>query len=166
MTEWQKIKKMFLSFQIYCNHDLTKPIGHCQTTNFIETIISLSNLLVCVNSSGNFLFYMLRGKKFRDAFYQTYVRLLCRCCKKTPRSGDSPLGSLSLASHQLCSVRKMNQVKKRRTSNLNSISMLKFQSYQVFILCRQQTQAFLYPQLFIPHLRHQRESIVVLDSGI
>ena len=33
---------------------------------------SLSNLFACVNSAANFLIYMLRGKKFRDAFLQTY----------------------------------------------------------------------------------------------
>jgi len=33
---------------------------------------SLANLLSCINSSANFLVYMLRGKKFRDAFLVTY----------------------------------------------------------------------------------------------
>ena len=47
---------------------------HCQTTEFIETAISISNLLTVVNSAANFLIYMLRGKKFRDLFLQTYFR--------------------------------------------------------------------------------------------
>ena len=44
----------------------------CQTTDFIETVISISNVLTVVNSAANFLIYMLRGKKFRDLFLQTY----------------------------------------------------------------------------------------------
>jgi len=56
---------------------------------------SLSNLLSCVNSSANFLLYMLRGKKFRDAFCQTYFRIFCKCCRKKNRSGESPIVSSS-----------------------------------------------------------------------
>ena len=44
----------------------------CLTNNFIEWAISISNLLTVVNSAANFLIYMLRGKKFRDIFLQTY----------------------------------------------------------------------------------------------
>ena len=33
---------------------------------------SLANLMCCFNSAANFLVYMLRGKKFRDAFLHTY----------------------------------------------------------------------------------------------
>ena len=51
----------------------------CQTTDFIETVTSVSNLLTVVNSAANFLIYMLRGKKFRDLFLQTYFR---RCIKR------------------------------------------------------------------------------------
>ena len=47
---------------------------HCQTTEFIESAISISNLLTVVNSAANFLIYMLKGKKFRDLFLQTYFR--------------------------------------------------------------------------------------------
>ena len=33
---------------------------------------SVGNLMPCINSALNFLIYMLRGKKFRDAFKSTY----------------------------------------------------------------------------------------------
>ena len=46
----------------------------CLTNDFIEWAISISNLLTVVNSAANFLIYMLRGKKFRDIFLQTYFR--------------------------------------------------------------------------------------------
>ena len=38
------------------------------------------NLFVCINSYTNFLLYMVRGKKFREAFYQTYFS----CCQEEP----------------------------------------------------------------------------------
>ena len=45
---------------------------------FIDSLMfftfSLANLFACINSSANFLIYMLRGKKFRDAFLSTYWR--------------------------------------------------------------------------------------------
>ena len=55
----------------------------CLTNNFIEWAISISNLLTVVNSAANFLIYMLRGKKFRDIFLQTYFR---RCMKSRPEN--------------------------------------------------------------------------------
>ena len=42
------------------------------STIFIDVSKSLGNLFVCINSAANFLLYMVRGKKFREAFYQTY----------------------------------------------------------------------------------------------
>ena len=39
---------------------------------FIDVFKSFGNLFVCINSAANFLLYMVRGKKFREAFYQTY----------------------------------------------------------------------------------------------
>ena len=42
------------------------------TTIFFDVSKSLGNLFVCINSAANFLLYMVRGKKFREAFYQTY----------------------------------------------------------------------------------------------
>ena len=44
----------------------------CSSTLVIDTFASLGNLFCCINSAGNFLLYMLRGKKFRDAFTHTY----------------------------------------------------------------------------------------------
>ena len=79
---------------------------NCETTVFIETMISLSNILVCINSSANFLLYMLRGKKFRDAFCQTYFRLFCKCCRKKNRNGESPIVSSSVANLQTFAVRR------------------------------------------------------------
>jgi hypothetical protein len=102
---------MFPFWQIYCGRgfedlDRSHKNVDCETTVFIETMISLSNLLVCVNSSGNFLLYMLRGKKFRDAFCQTYFRLFCKCCRKKYRNGESPIVSSSIANHQTFGVRR------------------------------------------------------------
>ena len=53
----------------------------CESNSFIESAISFANLSSCVNSSANFLIYMLRGKKFRDLFLETY------CCKAPQYGG-------------------------------------------------------------------------------
>lgn len=47
----------------------------CLTTPFIAFCVSLSHLLVCFNSSANFVIYLLGGEKFRTAWCETY---LCR----------------------------------------------------------------------------------------
>jgi hypothetical protein len=66
----------------------------CETTTFIDTLISFGNLFCCINSAGNFLFYMLRGKKFRDAFNQTYFFWLPGF---HPRRSNSPMhGGVSM----------------------------------------------------------------------
>ena len=44
----------------------------CQNSININVAINLGNLLCCVNSAVNFLLYMVRGKRFRHAFYTTY----------------------------------------------------------------------------------------------
>ena len=80
----------------------------CHAPVFIDALMSLANLFCCINSAANFLFYMLRGKKFRDAFKQTYFST-CRldsrgqCCgegKNNGRNNGSPLGiSLQTLDH-------------------------------------------------------------------
>lgn len=52
--------------------------NYCATNNIINTLITLSNLLMCINSAANFLMYMVRGTKFRRAFIRTYTG----CCRK------------------------------------------------------------------------------------
>ena len=44
----------------------------CYPPTHIDVATSFGNLFVCINSAANFLIYMVKGKKFRDAFYQTY----------------------------------------------------------------------------------------------
>jgi len=47
----------------------------------INAILRLSHLLVCVNSSANFLIYYARGERFRRAWIETFGECWCRCCK-------------------------------------------------------------------------------------
>ena len=49
---------------------------------FIDVSKSFGTLFVCINSAANFLLYMVRGKKFREAFYQTYFS----CRQEEPRN--------------------------------------------------------------------------------
>ena len=50
-------------------------IANCESTPFVTFCVNLSHLLVCFNSSANFVIYLLGGEKFRRAWCQTY---LCR----------------------------------------------------------------------------------------
>merc|ERR1711997_1075319 len=76
------------------------PLPTCQTTDFIETVISISNVLTVVNSAANFLIYMLRGKKFRDLFLQTYFsKCIQRSQDPSYRANDSlPAGQVTFHS--------------------------------------------------------------------
>ena len=55
---------------MYCDS-----IADCEANPFIAFCVNLSHLLVCFNSSANFVIYLLGGEKFRRAWCQTY---LCR----------------------------------------------------------------------------------------
>ena len=55
---------------MYC-----ESIANCESTPFVTFCVNLSHLLVCFNSSANFVIYLLGGEKFRRAWCQTY---LCR----------------------------------------------------------------------------------------
>lgn len=57
---------------IWCNPSGSG--GQCEMPGVIKIIIRLSHLLVCVNSSANFLIYYLNGRKFRIAWLETYGR--------------------------------------------------------------------------------------------
>ena len=48
----------------------------CKSTPFFDVVISLANIMSCVNSDANSLVHMLWGKKFRDLFLDTYC-----CCR-------------------------------------------------------------------------------------
>ena len=60
---------------IVCDHVKIYEKGYdpdCQNPVAIDSVASLGNLFCCINSAVNFLLYMIRGRKFRDAFYNTY----------------------------------------------------------------------------------------------
>ena len=44
----------------------------CASTNTIDVFASLGNLFCCINSAANFLVYMIKGKRFREAFCHSY----------------------------------------------------------------------------------------------
>ena len=63
-------------------------LGHnCAITKVpvINMITRMSHLLVCFNSSANFLIYYLNGEKFRRAWVETYGNRFC-CCRTRVRS--------------------------------------------------------------------------------
>ena len=55
-------------------------------TPFVETCLSLSHLLVCFNSSANFVIYLLAGEKFRRVWFDTFFR---KCCNNNSDSGSN-----------------------------------------------------------------------------
>ena len=58
-------------------------------TDFVDVFISIANLLNVFNSAANFLVYMLKGKKFRAQFRQTYF-INNTCCTSIPDKQGSP----------------------------------------------------------------------------
>ncbi len=87
----QSVKIIADVYELFCvKEERSDGKMTCDSNAFIETAISLSNLSTCVNSSANFLVYMLRGKKFRDLFLETY------CCKN-PSSTSGTGGAASAA---------------------------------------------------------------------
>ena len=84
---------------IVCDHFAqAEDQNSCHAPVLIDALMSLAQLFCCINSSANFLFYMLRGKKFRDAFKQTYF---CTSQGQGQNRGHrSPLGiSLQTLDH-------------------------------------------------------------------
>merc|ERR1712141_761528 len=55
----------------------------------INAILRLSHLLVCVNSSANFLIYYTRGEKFRRAWIDTFGAFWCYCCAKSENTSTN-----------------------------------------------------------------------------
>ena len=58
-----------------CNYFKIAAEGYdndCASTETIDVFASLGNLFCCINSAANFLFYIIKGKKFREAFYKKY----------------------------------------------------------------------------------------------
>ena len=59
-------------------------VGSCHLSSF-EVFMPLSHLLVCVNSSTNFLIYYCNGERFRRAWLETYGCWWC-CCQDDTRA--------------------------------------------------------------------------------
>jgi len=66
---------------------------------FIDAFKSFGNLFVCINSAANFLLYMVRGKKFREAFYQTYFSFRqeepCKFSRNDTRSSNISMQTIT-----------------------------------------------------------------------
>ena len=50
---------------VFCPKD--EKGGSCKVPDWMSVVVDLSHLLVCFNSSANFLIYMVGGEKFRWA---------------------------------------------------------------------------------------------------
>ena len=82
---------------IVCNE--IGSLGHnCAITKVpvINIITRMSHLLVCFNSSANFLIYYLNGEKFRRAWVETYGEKCCCCVCKTVTS--TPAATVAMQS--------------------------------------------------------------------
>ena len=76
----QSLKITVDVYELFCDKIEVQGTEVCASTDFFDRMISLANLSTCVNSAANFLVYMLRGKKFRDLFLETYC-----CCGRANR---------------------------------------------------------------------------------
>ena len=96
-----------------CDHFKIAEEGHdpkCHSTIEIDVIASFGNLFVCINSAANFLLYMIKGKKFRDAFCQTYFS-----CKTNNLSNNST--NVTMMSRVNSSMNNSISIKKNYTTN-------------------------------------------------
>lgn len=57
--------------------------------------LSFANLSSCINSAANFLVYMLRGKKFRVLFLETYFCRRARRRRRRRRLGQRDANNLN-----------------------------------------------------------------------
>ena len=68
---------------IVCDHFKISAKGYdqnCRNPGEIDLLISLGNLFCCINSAANFLVYIIKGKNFREAFFDKYF---CFCQQDT-----------------------------------------------------------------------------------
>ena len=49
-------------------------------SHIYSSLIRLSHLFICVNSSADFLIYYVNGEKFRQAWLETFGFWCCCCC--------------------------------------------------------------------------------------
>ena len=66
-----------------CDHFKIAEKGYdknCHNPEKIDTLISMGNLFCCINSAANFLVYIIKGKNFREAFFDKYF---CFCQQDT-----------------------------------------------------------------------------------
>ena len=69
----------------FCDH--ANDTSACQSPFSLEILISVSHLMLAVNSASNFLIYMLRGDKFRQFFFQIFFK--CQCTRASRRSKEA-----------------------------------------------------------------------------
>lgn len=69
-------------YEVWCQRDAHET---CEIPLWFPVLVDISHLLVCFNSSANFLIYMLGGEKFRRAFVGTFFP----CCIASPSAHGS-----------------------------------------------------------------------------
>ena len=89
-----------------CDHFKIAKEGHdpkCHNPIKIDIIASFGNLFVCINSAANFLLYMVKGEKFRDAFCQTYF--FCKSSNVLPNH-STMMSRMNSSVNNSISIRK------------------------------------------------------------
>ena len=95
----------------------------------INAILRLSHLLVCVNSSANFLIYYARGERFRRAWIETFGECWCRCCKKP--SNTTTVGAAALTTQDGHGHLRMNPLNGNSINGHTNHTMLEAQETRV-----------------------------------
>ena len=60
---------------VVCDHFKKGFDENCHNPKEVDVLISLGNLFCCINSAANFLVYIIKGKNFREAFFETYFHI-------------------------------------------------------------------------------------------
>ena len=95
---------------MFCSDDQV-----CYTTPFVNTIVNLSHLLVCFNSSANFVIYLLGGEKFRRVWCETYL-----CRRGQPYFEDAAGQSLRQQTFRMTSLRGNRLTTTTRSSSITN----------------------------------------------
>ena len=95
----------------------------------INAILRLSHLLVCVNSSANFLIYYARGERFRRAWIETFGECWCRCCKKP--SNTTTVAAAALTTQDGHGHLRMNPLNGNSINGHTNHTMLEAQETRV-----------------------------------
>ena len=118
-------------YHIFMKYSVLRSQMRCRNLKNVSWKIYIAatywNIFVCINSAANFLLYMVKGKKFREAFCQTYFS--CKSSNVLPNHSTN----LTMMSRMNSSVNKSISIRKNYSTK-NEINWNYTLSYTIIIL--------------------------------